>query len=666
MKKLLLFVVLFGLLCPQMTSFAEENEPTIEELQQVENSSATTIQTGKVDIIQRIPKNIENTEIIESEKFDKFQNKNLTDVIRDNTSINPTYGSRGESVFKMRGFSQRQIPVLLDGVPIYIPFDGVISLDRIPAGNISEIQIIKSAPSVQYGPNSMGGVINIIQKKPEKPFELKARFNNNYVNTLGEDLYLGLSKNNFYFTLNHSFSKSHGFNMAHGFKPDPNENGGIRDNSAFHTLGLGGMAGYSTSKDQDFRINYSYLNAPWNVPPEVGIQRPRNWRFTKWRKNTLAVSLKQPVINNNFSVNGNFYYDKYFNVLDSYDDNSFTTQLMRYAFHSTYDDHSIGFNLIPEVNIGRYVKFKPIYLYKRDVHKEIPDRDQIKQIYKASTTSLGGVIELYPTEKLTFQASVAADRHKPIYNDGNILRDKIWSVSAQGGISYMITDSNKIYFNIGRKTRFPTLKELYSGFIGRNIPNPDLEQEIALSYEAGYTNKFRDISEFNVSIFRSNLKNLIVDVPVRPRVFQMQNVSKATQQGIDVSLDTHILKNKLDFYAAYSFLHAANRSNGRLNNYLEYIPKHKFFTGLRAYLPADITADLNFSYVSTVLYQDQQDLSWNKLGGYPLINFSLNKKIKEHYNVFVSIVNMLDKNYQTEANFPMPGISVIMGLKMVI
>jgi outer membrane cobalamin receptor len=71
-------------------------------------------------------------------------------------------------------------------------------------------------------------------------------------------------------------------------------------------------------------------------------------------------------------------------------------------------------------------------------------------------------------------------------------------------------------------------------------------------------------------------------------------------------------------------------------------------------------------YVSTVLYQDQQDLQWKKLGGYPVINAGLLKKFKEKVSIFVSIDNMLDKNYETEAHFPMPGISVNMGLKMEI
>ncbi|MFH0725014.1 MAG: Plug domain-containing protein [Pseudomonadota bacterium] len=65
----------------------------------------------------------------------------------------------------MRGFEQENILILLDGIPIGVPYEGLVNLADIPVQNISEIKVIKGNASVLYGPNAMGGVINIITKK---------------------------------------------------------------------------------------------------------------------------------------------------------------------------------------------------------------------------------------------------------------------------------------------------------------------------------------------------------------------------------------------------------------------------------------------------------------------------------------------------------------------
>lgn len=641
-----------------------DNKLDVHSKQELQSSKV--IQSGQVNKIQVIPKAIENAERINRNSFHKFGNKSASTIINRSTNINNTLGARGESVFSLRGFKQSQVPVLVDGIPVYIPFDGILGMDKYQSSNISQINIIKSPPSIQYGPNTLGGVINITTRRPEKPFEVEVEFDDNFVNTLNESVYVGFKKQYLYGTLNHTFSHSHGFNMSRSFDADPNEKGGIRNNSQFHNLGFNGSLGYSKRKDQDIRLTYSYINAPWNVPSAINTKKVRNWKFTKWRKNTLALSAKQPLLNEHLSLNGNIFYDKYFNILDSYDNNSFTTQLKKYAFHSTYSDYSAGFNFIPEISINKYLTVKPVFLYKRDIHRETPNREELQAKYTASTTSLGGIIELNPIEKLTVEASISADRFNPIFNNNNPVRNDTWAVNAQGGITYMITDQNKVYFNIGRKTRFPTLKELYSGYIGLNIPNPDLEPESAFTYEVGYINKFNELAEAKISLFRSNVSNLIVDVPINPALSQLRNVDKAVNQGLDVSFKANLLKNKAHFSSGYSYLDATNRSKNRVNNYLQYLPKHKIYTSLSLDLPLHTYLELNFMYVSKALYQDYYNLQWRKLGGYPIFRISLSKEISKHCNAFVSIENVLDKNYQTEAHFPMPGINVVMGVKMAL
>ena len=80
-------------------------------------------------------------------------------------------GARNEYNLLVRGFNARRVPVFMDGIPVYVPYDGEMDLGRFTTFDLSRIDISKGASSVLYGANTMGGAINLISKKPTKPFE---------------------------------------------------------------------------------------------------------------------------------------------------------------------------------------------------------------------------------------------------------------------------------------------------------------------------------------------------------------------------------------------------------------------------------------------------------------------------------------------------------------
>ena len=62
----------------------------------------------------------------------------------------------------MRGFRDRDVLILFDGIPIASALEGKIDLNEISTEAVTEIRVIKSAPSVIYGPNGMGGVVDVV------------------------------------------------------------------------------------------------------------------------------------------------------------------------------------------------------------------------------------------------------------------------------------------------------------------------------------------------------------------------------------------------------------------------------------------------------------------------------------------------------------------------
>jgi len=69
--------------------------------------------------------------------------RNVSDAISQMPGANVIENSRREKMFYVRGFEQRQVPVLFDGIPVYVPYDGYIDAGKLPAGNISRITVTK-------------------------------------------------------------------------------------------------------------------------------------------------------------------------------------------------------------------------------------------------------------------------------------------------------------------------------------------------------------------------------------------------------------------------------------------------------------------------------------------------------------------------------------------
>lgn len=75
-------------------------------------------------------------------------------------------GARNEEMIYVRGFDLRQVPIFLDGIPVYVPYDGYADLGRFNTFGIAHIDIAKGFSSLIYGPNTLGGAINLVSRKP--------------------------------------------------------------------------------------------------------------------------------------------------------------------------------------------------------------------------------------------------------------------------------------------------------------------------------------------------------------------------------------------------------------------------------------------------------------------------------------------------------------------
>ena len=82
--------------------------------------------------------------------------------------VQTTSPSLGGAAVRIQGLRGRYTQILADGLPLYGGQTGGLGLLQIPPMDLGGVQIIKGVASALYGGSALGGVINLISRRPEE------------------------------------------------------------------------------------------------------------------------------------------------------------------------------------------------------------------------------------------------------------------------------------------------------------------------------------------------------------------------------------------------------------------------------------------------------------------------------------------------------------------
>ncbi len=600
---------------------------------------------------------------VDSKRMEKEGILNIAQAVELTPGAYVSIGSRNEMMVQLRGIEQRQITVLLDGVPIYVPYDGLVDLSQIPIQAVEKITVNEGNASVLYGANSLGGSINILTSMPVKRNSKISLFGGSG-KAFAYSLQQSFSLDKFGVLLSAGQQKQDYYPLSHDFASNEIEDGEKRENSYYIKRDFFGKISFRPNLDHHTAFSFSFLDNEKGVPPDIYAPRPRFWKFPLWRKWILNFSSSQRISE---KVLGKFifFYDKYDNVLDSYDDATFSTQTRGYAFHSVYDDYSAGTNVFLTHELSRISELTLGINYKRDVHKELDDYEAPWEEYKMDTYTLGAEYEHTVMDRVAFSGGLSFNIEHPVYAYEQPLRGDIEVVDGRWGIHYEISDNFEVFSSFSHKTRFPTLKELYSGYSGRNIPNPNLKEESAYNFEAGSKFPLSSGNSMELVLFDSEITDLIVDKIVMEEGEEknkMDNIGKARNIGAEISISLKPVENTL-ISGSYSFLKAKNLSEGRASDKLEYRPQHRARLQAEYNFEFGLAISLTGNYVGERSYLDDQEKD-HGMPDYTIMDGRLRQSLGNHLILVFEAKNIFDKDYQTEYGFPMPGRTLGAGMEI--
>ena len=571
-----------------------------------------------------------------------------------------TRSSKNETTFRLRGFEQRQVSVFLDGVPISIPFDGVVDIAQVAGDNIESIRVSEGVSSVLYGANSLGGTVNIITGIPRSGSRLNVRMEGSDQGSFYGSASYARNLGRLKFISAFCVDKAPDFRLPHSAGAMPNEDGDRRDNSAYRKSSVSLKLYFPLNASHRLGLHFNMIDNWFNVPPNALTSRPRFWQFPEWKKYVLSLN-GEHFFTPGFLLRSVFFYDKYRNVLESYDDNTYTTQTFRYAFTSIYDDYSIGGILYPQLHYLPFGTTNGILSLKQDVHRQKSDEGAPFEEYAMETWTAG--IEQIVQLTTSWNALIGFDGNylRPVKAEDLPLRDPIFLFNGQLSIQHKFKPSFLMHASFGRKSRFPTLKELYSERLGRSIANPDLRPEISWNTEFGLKWE-RSFGYLRAALFYNRLRDLITRRQLGNNVRQMQNVGRALLQGVE--LDARFHGKGVELMLNYTFLDARNQSPVRESAYLEYRPQHRL-NGVVVYrFLSRFPVGVEYSYTGGQYGQNPDTGQWEKFNDYGLLNLKIGYRVNRLLNIYARANNLFDRFYYSEYGIPMPGRELVFGIKL--
>jgi outer membrane receptor for ferrienterochelin and colicins len=174
---------------------------------QAQEAPVMVVSGAKVE--QNIEETVEAVEVISAEEIAEMGAKTVAEVMQNIPGV--VIYDHPQATVMMQGFEGAYVKVLIDGMEITGDTGGATPVNMIPVSGIERIEIIRGASSVLYGSDAMGGVINIITKKPDQgklSFRTKQEFSST-IRCYGEG-YMGYANELFGLSFGGSFDWDNG------------------------------------------------------------------------------------------------------------------------------------------------------------------------------------------------------------------------------------------------------------------------------------------------------------------------------------------------------------------------------------------------------------------------------------------------------------------------
>jgi outer membrane receptor for ferrienterochelin and colicins len=641
-----------------------------EDKKNMETEEITVTATRSEAEVKEVPPSIE---IVTREEIDAVAADDIEDILRFSESIY-FYQSMLRSTPSIRGFEGKHVLILVDGKRFAGEQGKFDDPTRITTENIERIEIVRGPMSALYGSEAMGGVINIITKKPEKiSVEISGKYgaysHENNLGTTG-------------FTIN----------LA-----DKNQKG---------LLGKTGLRVSGTYLEEDpyFIEKNQTLISEREIRDIDGLL---TFKFNDWLNAELSALYSETELISNIlkgrapstyiTNSQNIYRRKDFSGRINYNRDGLTAMLGAYTsqYNKDYDSR-----------YGQNIKIGKIQYYKGQLETgqtSFDDGERTTDVIEAQVgkyfsgflgdhlVTIGGEVrdegffsvrnsseELSDCRYITREGVRLKACQWDNQNISSYLQDE-WQLtqklliipairyddneqfgeelSPKIGLTYKVFNKLRLKANYGHSFRAPGAGELYRDFFGMGgkyhiIGNSQLTPETSDSVEIAAEGEFGGFSG-KIAYFHNEIKDLIDTVYLgkngNASEYQYVNIDEATLQGVEMNAD-YALKQDITIGLNYTYLNAVNNEGVRIEGKPRHLAHIKFDWlyrpwGIKTNIRSEWKGDYGYINDAGAFDNDHQFLT----------NIKITKELYKTMDIYAGVNDLFDNTQWGDSVLESPG-----------
>ena len=402
--------------------------------------------------------------------------------------------SRGETLVYLRNAGERQVAAFLDGALLNVPWDNRVDLSLVPASMIAGISVVQGVPPVEYGTNVLGGAVNLTSPSwGDASGRAEVGVTAGTESQLQGSLAARGSSGPWLYAASVGHSSRDGWrlpanaNLAFS-QPDP----GLRTNTDSRITNASARVVHQFDGGTEMGLSLFHLDAEKGVAPEghkdPAVANVRFWRYPDWR-NTMGILSARGTLGTATIWKGATWVNRFQQTIDAY------TSVSYDSLDSREEDRdlTLGGRLVAQRGVGSSA-FKLAVNALASTHKQRdldlqPNGQPVNGVsfpeltYQQVVLSTGVEYEVDPVELLDLTVGASFDAmFAPKTGDKPSL-EAFKDYSVTFGAGYRIDGGWNLRLGAGRKTRFPTMRELFGESLNRFLLNPDLQPESSVLTE---------------------------------------------------------------------------------------------------------------------------------------------------------------------------------------
>lgn len=462
---------------------------------------------------------------------------------------------RGATGYRANAGSR--VLLLLDGVPVVSSDTGGLSWDLLAMQDVERVEIVKGAGSALYGSGAIGGVVNVITRRPTQQGALTVRTTAGMYDDPSEPEWQWADgKRLTYSRAEVGYARAFG---ATSVRVSSSRYGGTgdRQDGDFNKWTLSGRVHRQLDDVSELELYGAWL-------------RDRSSVFVQWRSpfvpdstETGPAQLFHPLLteqqDNRINLTWFNTYARYARTLSAHSHVQVRASLLRSTLGNQFD---AGGAFSPAYGPGLEVQLDWLPAAGHYVTVGIDGRmHQAKGKYflgdhRETAVAVYGQDEWRVRDNVGLTAGARLDRNA--VRDGDV----IYQLNPRFGLNWRPRTGLALRASAGRGFRMPTVAERSMSFKTNNfqvVPPEHLDPERSWSYEAGLRKSLGTSAYIDAAVFQNDYRNFIEPQINIGRtssliVVSFLNVADARIRGAEVSAGTRFWQRRLQLEGGVTLL----------------------------------------------------------------------------------------------------------------